>query len=174
MTPDPASSCPGRCLITRCHVPTCCRVSIRRSARCRRRQTRSACAAAAKAGSRQDWRRSRTRSSMRSPSSASRISNCQPRPSASGTPSAPRAEMEPNSAKAAGHCEAGLRCLSRELDRASSVSIPGWPQATSPPGRPVGVGVFIGRRKREADAAAPVPLVLLCSESISDTRLVLS
>jgi hypothetical protein len=49
-----------------------------------------------------------------------------------GRESAPRAEMEPNSAKAAGHCEAGLRCLLRELVRASSVSIPGWPQATSP------------------------------------------
>jgi hypothetical protein len=36
----------------------------------------------------------RTRWSMRSPSSASNISNCQPRPSASGGPSAPRAATE--------------------------------------------------------------------------------
>src|SRR5262249_47914836 len=46
------SSCPARSWITRCRAPTCCRLLTPRSARFRRRQTRSGCAVAARAGSR--------------------------------------------------------------------------------------------------------------------------
>ena len=59
------------------------------------------CAAVAKAGLRLGSPRWRTRSSTRSPSSASSISSCPRRPSASGTQFAPHAAMEPNSARPA-------------------------------------------------------------------------
>src|SRR5436190_509437 len=67
-----------------CRAPMSCRCSRPRSARYRRPPTRWGCAAGVRAVSRRAWLPSRMRLSMPSPSSASSISSCRPRQSASG------------------------------------------------------------------------------------------
>src|SRR5438105_10651436 len=67
-----------------CRAPMSCRCSRPRSARYRRPPTRWGCAAGVRAASRRAWLPSRMRLSMPSPSSASSISSCRPRQSASG------------------------------------------------------------------------------------------